>query len=270
MTDKEKNNKPGAISRREFLKDAGLLVGGTAIGSSVLLAACGDGETVTEKVTTTVTGAETTTTKTVTSTAAGETVTTTATQQVSKFVCPIDGMEFDTLEELQAHFKAEHGGESATALNIITLNVNGIECKLQCEPTETLQDLLRNKLGLKSPKDMCFGWGACGSCSVILDGRPILSCMALAGELDGSTVETAEGIADAGHPIIGAFNEAYAIQCGYCTPGFVVTAKALLDHDANPSEEKIREALSGNLCRCGTYPRMAVAVELAAQRMGGE
>ncbi len=136
--------------------------------------------------------------------------------------------------------------------------------------TETLQDTLRNQLGLNSPKDMCFGWGACGSCSVILDGRPVLSCMSLTCELNGSSVETAEGIADAGHPIIGAFNESYAMQCGYCTPGFVVTAKALLARDPNPSEENIRETLAGNLCRCGTYPRMAVAVSLAAQRLGGQ
>ena len=227
----EKKKKSGEISRREFLKDAGLLVGGTAIGSTVLLAACnGDGETVTETVT-----------KTVTSTVpdgAATTVTVTKTVEVP--------------------------GPGVAAENVISLTVNGKPYSVQVGPNETLQDMLREKLGFMSPKDMCFGFGACGSCSVIMDGRPILSCMALAIECGGTNIETAEGIADANHPILDAYIFNHCMQCGYCTPGFFVTAKALLDHNPNPTEADIREALTGNICRCGTYPAHIKAVLEAA------
>ncbi|MBW2622892.1 MAG: (2Fe-2S)-binding protein [Deltaproteobacteria bacterium] len=113
--------------------------------------------------------------------------------------------------------------------------------------------------------------GACGSCTIIMDGRAILSCMALAVECDGRTIETVEGIADADHPLIEKYVEHHAMQCGYCTPGFVVTAKALLDKNPDPTEDEIREALAGNLCRCGTYPQHPIAVlEAAGQlREGG-
>ena len=257
MSEEEKKKESGEISRRKFLKDAGLVVGGAAIGSTVLLAACG-GEETTKTVTQTQT-------KTVT-TAAGE-VTKTVTETVNKFVCPIDSMEFDSLAELQAHFEAEHADVAPAALNVISLTVNGEAYKAQVEPEDTMHSILRDKLGITSPKDMCTGYGACGSCSVIMDGRPVLSCMLLAIECDGAVIQTAEGLADASHPLIEAYIKHYTMQCGYCTPGFVVTAKALLDHNPNPTEQDIRDALGGNLCRCGTYPAHIRAIQEAAGKL---
>ena len=265
MTEKEKKKESGEISRREFLKDAGLVAGGAAIGSTVLLAACG-GEETTKTVTQTQTATQT---KTVTTTQQVGTATVTETQTVSKFVCPIDGMEFDSLAALQAHFEATHAGEVPTALNVISLTVNGQAYVFQVEPEDTLRNVLRLKIGLTSPKDMCLEYGACGSCTVIVDGRPILSCMLLAIECGGSVIETAEGIAAAKHPLFETYDKTQAVQCGYCTPGFVCTAKALLDRNPNPTEEDIREALGGNICRCGTYPAHIPAILTAAEMLGG-
>ena len=262
MSEEEKKKESGEISRREFLKDAGLVVGGAAIGSTVLLAACG-GEETTKTVTTTAPGG----TATVTETQQVGTATTTVTQTVSKFVCPIDGQEFDTLAELQAHFEAEHADVAPAALNVVKFTVNGWQYEVQVEPEDTLRDVLRDKLGLTSIKEMCTGYGACGSCTVIMDGRPILSCMALAIDCDGAVIETAEGIADANHPLIEAMIMNHAMQCGYCIPGFTVTSKALLDHNPNPTEEDIRDALAGNICRCGTYPAHILAVLEASKEL---
>jgi len=262
----EKNKDSGAISRREFLKDAGLVVGSAAIGSTVLLAACGDVETATETITKTATTTVQGGTKTVTTTA-GE-VTKTETKTVSKYVCPYDGQEFDTLAALQAHIEAEHGGATG-ASNTISLTVNGQEYKIQVEPQWSLHEVLHDALGFISVKEMCTRHGACGSCTVIMNGRPVVSCMALAIECDGAIIETAEGIADSNHPIIEASIINDCMQCGYCTPGFIVTAKALLDNNTNPTELDIRTALSGNICRCGTYPAYIPAVQQAAQELRG-
>jgi xanthine dehydrogenase YagT iron-sulfur-binding subunit len=152
----------------------------------------------------------------------------------------------------------------------ITLRVNGRKHSLQVEANWPLRDVLRQKLGLTSVKDFCNGYGACGSCTVIMDDRPVLSCMILAAECDGAQIETVEGIADSGHPLIEAYIMNWTAQCGYCTPGFVVTAKSLLDHNPNPREDEIKEALSGNLCRCGSYPAHIKAVQQAAARLRGE
>ncbi len=266
----EEKKKSGGVSRREFLKDAGLLVGGTAIGSTVLLAACSDGETVTEKVTTTITGAGEATTKTITTTEQVGEVTKTETITQSKFVCPIDGMEFDTLEELKAHFEATHGGEApAAALNVISLTVNGGKYEVQVKPHWTLQYLLHDEMGCVEIKTMCTGLGQCGSCSVIMDGRPILSCMTLAATCDGAVIETSVGIAQSNHPLIESYIKYHCMQCGYCTPGFLVTAKALLDKNPNPTKEEIELAIEGNLCRCSTYPAHVPAVLEAAEVLKG-
>jgi aerobic-type carbon monoxide dehydrogenase small subunit (CoxS/CutS family) len=147
----------------------------------------------------------------------------------------------------------------------IELTVNGGKYRLAVEPHWTLRQILRDQIGFTSPKDWCGGLGACGSCTVIMNGRPILSCLTLACECNGSTIETAEGIAKAKHPIIQAYINNNAFQCGYCTPGFVCTAKALLDRNKNPSEAEIRDALGGNLCRCATYQRHPPAVLEAAK-----
>lgn len=149
----------------------------------------------------------------------------------------------------------------------VKLTVNGRECNLQVEPNWPLRDVLRKKLGLTSIKDMCGGHGACGSCTVIMNGRPVLSCSILATECNGAIIETAEGIADADHPLVESYVMNWTAQCGYCTPGFIVTAKALLDHNPNPSVDDIKEALSGNICRCGNYQVHIKAILEAAQKL---
>ena len=152
---------------------------------------------------------------------------------------------------------------------LIKLTVNGEAYERQVEPNWTLYYLLHDKMGLTGVKMFCDR-GACGSCTVIMDGRPILSCMTLAIECDGKTMETVEGIAAANHPLIDAYVKHHCMQCGYCTPGFVVTAKALLDRNPNPTEGEVKEALAGNLCRCGTYPQHLKAVLEAAENLRGE
>ena len=237
----EKKKDSGAISRREFLKDAGLVVGGAAIGSAVLLAACGGEE---ETVTNTVTS-----TKTVTTTAAGGTATVTNTVTETGGTATVT----ETVTEVN--------GEAAE--NVVTMTVNGKQHIIPVKPNETLHDVIHGKLRLIGAKTFCKR-GACGSCTVIVDNRPILSCMTLAVECNGKTIETIEGIAAANHPLIQAYINHDCMQCGYCTPGFIVTAKALLDRNPNPTEDDVRDALAGNLCRCGSYPAHIPAVLEAA------
>jgi aerobic-type carbon monoxide dehydrogenase small subunit (CoxS/CutS family) len=145
----------------------------------------------------------------------------------------------------------------------IRFTVNKWKYEIQVEPEWVLRDVLRNQLGLLSIKDMCNGHGACGSCTVLMDGRPVLSCMTLAVECNGTTIETAEGVAAAKPELIEAYVLNHCMQCGYCTPGFVVTAKALLDRIPKPTEKDIRDALGGNICRCGTYPQHILAIKEA-------
>ena len=145
----------------------------------------------------------------------------------------------------------------------ININVNGESYNLRVRSSWTLQYLLHDELGLTGTKNFC-DQGACGACSVIMDGRAILSCMTLAVDCDGNNIETIEGIARAQHPLIESYVKHHSMQCGFCTPGFIVTAKALLDRNPNPTVEEIKEALVGNLCRCGTYPQHIKAVLEAA------
>jgi aerobic-type carbon monoxide dehydrogenase small subunit (CoxS/CutS family) len=151
---------------------------------------------------------------------------------------------------------------------IISLIVNEDDFRINVQANWTLDYVLRNKLGLTGTKEFC-GQGACGACAVVVDGRPILSCMTLAIECDGKSVETVEGVAKANHPLIEAYVKHHCMQCGFCTPGFVVTAKALLDKNPSPTEDEIKEALVGNLCRCGTYPQHIKAVQEASQKLRG-
>jgi aerobic-type carbon monoxide dehydrogenase small subunit (CoxS/CutS family) len=161
------------------------------------------------------------------------------------------------------------GETAASGSQKVKLIVNGTEYEVQVDHEESLRGCLREKLGCLSIKDMCLGHGACGSCTVIMDGRPVLSCLTLAVECDGKKIETAEGIALSKHPLIEAYIMNYCMQCGYCTPGFVCTSKALLDRNSNPTEADIREALAGNLCRCATYPQHIPAVQQAARALKG-
>jgi aerobic-type carbon monoxide dehydrogenase small subunit (CoxS/CutS family) len=149
----------------------------------------------------------------------------------------------------------------------VKLTVNGRVYEIQVEPNWPLRDVLREKLGLISIKDFCNGYGACGSCTVIMNGRPVLSCMLLAVQCDGAVIETAEGIADSNHPLIESYIMNWTAQCGYCTPGFLVTAKSFLDHNPDPTVDEIKEALAGNLCRCGTYPMHVKAIQEAAKKL---
>jgi len=259
MSEEEITKKEsGKISRREFLKDAGIVVGSTAIGSALFLTACGEDKEVTKTVTNTQTATQT---QVVTTTQQVGTVTQTQTQSVSKYVCPSCGQEFASVNVLKTHILEEH---PLVPGNLVTIHVNGELHVIAVKSTETLRDTLREQLGLISIKDMCSGYGACGSCSVILNGRPVLSCMTITAECDGAIIETAEGIASSHHPLVEAYIKNQCMQCGYCTPGFIVTSKALLDHKPKPSEEDIRDILAGNICRCGTYPAHIRAVLEAA------
>ncbi len=151
---------------------------------------------------------------------------------------------------------------------LITLNVNGKEYELAVAPNRTLTQTLRDDLGLLGTKEGC-GVGDCGACTVIMDGKPVNSCLILAVQAAGSELTTIEGVAGAQglHPIQKAFVELGAIQCGFCTPGMVLSAKSLLDGNPEPTEREIRQALSGNLCRCTGYQKIVEAVEQAAKAM---
>ena len=153
---------------------------------------------------------------------------------------------------------------------ILKLVVNNKPCEVLVEPHWTLQRTLLYRLGLPGSAKTFCDHGECGACTVIVDGRPVLSCVTLAVECEGRSIETIEGIAASGHPLIHAYMKWDAMQCGYCTPGFIVTAKALLDRNPDPTEEEVRQALAGNLCRCGTYPRHTKAVLEAARELRGE
>jgi carbon-monoxide dehydrogenase small subunit len=150
----------------------------------------------------------------------------------------------------------------------ISLEVNGVVETQEVETTTTLLRFLRDQLDLTGTKEGC-NEGECGSCMVLLDGRPVNSCLVLAVEADGATVTTIEGLSKDGalHEVQTAFLEHASIQCGFCTPGMVVTAVALLRENADPSEEEIRKALAGNLCRCTGYRQIVDAVRGAAAAM---
>lgn len=151
----------------------------------------------------------------------------------------------------------------------LTFTVNHRIVHITSLPNRSLLDILREDLGLAGAKDSCGGEGECGACTVIMNGKAVNSCLVLAGQVDGCTVLTIEGLSrgDELHPLQKAFVEAGAVQCGYCTPGAILSAKALLDQVPNPTREQIREALSGNLCRCTGYVKMIEAVEMAAKEV---
>ena len=153
----------------------------------------------------------------------------------------------------------------------VALRLNGESVEVSFAPHKTLLEVLREDLRLTGTKHGCE-LGECGTCAVLVDGKAVLSCLVLGLECDGRSVESIEGMADASglHPLQQAFAELGAAQCGYCTPGFLLTAKVLLEQNATPSPREIREALAGNLCRCTGYVKIFEAVELAAARLRGE
>ena len=150
----------------------------------------------------------------------------------------------------------------------VSTTVNGDAVEFACPQDESLLDALRNRVGLTGAKEGC-GTGDCGACSVTLDGRLVCSCLVLAVEANGSKIGTVEGMADGArlHPLQEKFIEHAALQCGICTPGFLVAAKVLLDRNPDPTAEEIRYALAGNLCRCTGYDKIVRAVQAAAKEM---
>ena len=150
----------------------------------------------------------------------------------------------------------------------VTTTINGAPTEYLCDPSQTLLDVLRDNLGLTGSKEGC-GSGDCGACSVILDGKLVCSCLVLAVEAEGRRVETIEGLAEGGrlHPLQQKFLEHAALQCGFCTPGLLVAAKALLDANPDPTETEARYWLAGNLCRCTGYDKVIRAVMDAAAEL---
>lgn len=151
---------------------------------------------------------------------------------------------------------------------LVSTTINGDSVEFACEPNESLLDVLRNRLGLTGAKEGC-GTGDCGACSVQVDGRLVCSCLVLGVEAQDREIETVEGMANGTelHPLQTKFLEHAALQCGVCTPGFLIAAKALLERNPDPTEEEIRFGLAGNLCRCTGYDKIVRAVQDAAKVM---
>ena len=161
---------------------------------------------------------------------------------------------------------------------LVAFEVNGVAVRVEVCPQDTLLDVLRHSLGLLGSKEGCAE-GECGACTVLLDDLPVTACLVLAAQVEGRSVTTIEGVASRWgrqsgrgeeeelHPVQEAFIEKDALMCGFCTPGFVVSTKALLDQNNNPTLEEVKRGVSGNICRCGTYPRVFEAALAAAQKM---
>lgn len=194
-----------------------------------------------------------------------------AAEAITNFVytCPVCGQHTTDYDSLIKHFKESH--PDAAVPESAVLNINGNEIQVQVEPHWTLRETLLKAVGLTgNAKEMCDR-GGCGSCTVLIDGKPALSCSTLVVECVGREIETSEGIA--ADPTYRGLVEAYVkydtSQCGYCTPGQFTVAKYILTKYNDPTEEQIRETLAGNICRCGTYSRHVQAIQEAAAAMKG-
>jgi len=152
----------------------------------------------------------------------------------------------------------------------VILTVNGKTHAAALEPSMSLLDFLRDTLGYKGAK-LCCNTGECGACTILFNGNPVNSCVVLGADAAGAKIVTVEGLADDHrlHPVQQAFIDTGAVQCGYCTPGFIISVKALLDRSKKPTWEEIEEAVSGNICRCTGYAKIVDAIEVAAQRLEG-
>ncbi|MDR0350804.1 MAG: (2Fe-2S)-binding protein [Coriobacteriales bacterium] len=185
------------------------------------------------------------------------------------YTCPIDGKTFTSYEALKQHFAESH--PERVVPEAMKLSINGAEYVVQVEPQWTLREALQYAVGLTgNAKEMC-GRGECGSCTVLIDGAPALSCTTLAIECEGRLIETAEGIAADPDwaPLVDAYVKWDTMQCGYCTPGNLTMAKYILTQNPSPTADDIRFALSGNICRCGTYSRHVSAIQEAAEKLKG-
>jgi carbon-monoxide dehydrogenase small subunit len=152
----------------------------------------------------------------------------------------------------------------------VNLTINGKPYTATAEPFTSLLEFLRDTLSLKGTK-LCCNTGECGACTIIFNGKPINSCVTLAADANGAEIITVEGLADGDklHPVQQAFIDTGAVQCGYCTPGYIISVKALLDRTTKPTAEEIEEAVSGNICRCTGYNKIVDAIHLAAERIAG-
>lgn len=232
----------GKVSRRDFLKAGGAGLAGVA------LSGLGIG---------TVLGEER-------ASGAGQ-----AAAEELMYVCPVCGEKAEDFESLQKHVKEKHSELDVPAS--MTLHINGAEVEVYVEDHWTLRETLLRAVGLTgNAKEMCDR-GGCGSCTVLIDGRPALACTTLAVECRGREIETSEGIAadPKYRPLVEAYVKYDASQCGYCTPGQFTMAKYILTKYPDPTEEQIRTELSGNICRCGTYSRHVQAIQEAAAVMKG-
>lgn len=232
------------VSRRDFFKVGG--IAGVAAGAAGL----GIGSILGSQV-------------------AGQAGTATVTDFV--YTCPICGKKTADFDALVRHFEESH--PDAAVPECATLSINGTEVKVQVEPHWTLRETLLRAVGLTGgAKQMCDR-GACGSCSVLIDGVPALSCSTLVVECQGHQIETSESIAadPTWRPLVEAYARNDAAQCGYCTPGQFTVAKYIIEKYGEPTEEQIRAELAGNICRCGTYARHVKAItEAAAEMKGGQ
>ena len=176
------------------------------------------------------------------------------------------GEEEKTAEEAEA---AQAKADAASGTASVTLTVNGQKKSAKVDPRRTLLDMLRNDFDLTGTKKVCDRC-SCGACTVLMEGRPVYSCMTLALDCEGKKVETVEGLAKGNtyHPLQVAFVEKDALMCGFCTPGFIMASKGLLDKNPRPTVEDVKTACSGNLCRCGAYPNIFEAVIDAAGKTG--
>jgi len=246
MSEKEKNKEPGKISRRDFLKDAGLIVGGATIGSVALVNACGK--------TTTVTGPGSTSTKTITSIAtttvgAGATVTTTVTAPGgTSTVTATATKTVTTTSTPSVNLPADE--------SLVNLTVNGKHVGLVVKNHETLAMTLREQLGLFALKEGCQ-LGECGTCAVMVDNESVFSCLMLTCEMDGRSVVTVEGLSNNGvlGPVQQKFYDQDVAQCGFCTPGFIIAAEALYKVTPKPTMAEVQEAVGGHICMCGNVHR---------------
>lgn len=185
------------------------------------------------------------------------------------YTCPMCGQHTTDYDALVEHFKESH--PDAAVPQCATLNINGNEIKVQVEPQWTLREALQKAVGLTgAAKEMCDR-GGCGSCTVLIDGKPALSCTTLVVECVGKQIETSEGIAadPTYRPLVEAYVKYDASQCGYCTPGQFTVAKYIITKYGEPTEDQIKEALAGNICRCGTYLRHIQAIQEAAAAIKG-
>jgi aerobic-type carbon monoxide dehydrogenase small subunit (CoxS/CutS family) len=155
--------------------------------------------------------------------------------------------------------------------HVITLKVNGDDHEVLISPNQTLLEVLRDKLGLMGTKRGC-DLGACGACTVLIDGEAYLSCILLAMDATGKEIVTIEGLSETGelHPLQQSFVEVGGLQCGFCTPGMIITAKAILDEEPNPTEESVKKKMAGNLCRCTGYKKVIEAVMSVPGRKEGQ